>query len=101
MFSNESAKQYMQKYQVVYIEINLGNSLAVQWLGLGTFTEVAWVEGSIPDLGTKIPQAAWHGQKEKERKFTQKAHCDDHALQIKRKILKQPEEQRHAQRNYN
>ena len=62
---------------------------------------MAWVEGSIPDLGTKIPQAAWHGQKEKERKFTQKAHCDDHALQIKRKILKQPEEQRHAQRNDN
>lgn len=56
--------------------------------------------GSVPDLGTKILQTALHGQKEKERKFTQKAHCDDTALQM-RKILKQPEEQRNTQRNDN
>ena len=36
---------------------NMGNSLAVQWLGLGAFT--ARVIGSIPGGGTKIPQAAW------------------------------------------
>ena len=33
---------------------NTGNSLAVQWLGLSTFT--AQGLGSIPDCGTKIPQ---------------------------------------------
>ena len=38
---------------------NTGNSLAVQWLGLSTFT----AEGpdSIPGWGTKILQAAWRG----------------------------------------
>ena len=40
-----------------------GNSLAVQWLGLGTFT--ARGPGSGPGPGTKTPQAAWHGQKTK------------------------------------
>ena len=33
----------------------IGNSLVVQWLGLYTFT--AEGVGSIPTLGTKIPQA--------------------------------------------
>ena len=37
-------------------DMNDGNSLAVQWLGLSTFTAVAW--GSIPGQGTKILQAA-------------------------------------------
>ena len=32
----------------------------VQWLGLGAFTAAARV--SIPGQGTKIPQAAQHGQ---------------------------------------
>ena len=41
---------------VILIEIgNLGNSLAVQWLGLHTFT--AEGRGSVPGWGTKIPQA--------------------------------------------
>ena len=43
-----------------------GNSLAVQWLGLDTFT--AESVGSIPGRGTKILQAAWHGQKKKKKK---------------------------------
>ena len=43
-----------------YIELfskmpRLGNSLVVQWLGLGTFT--AKGPGSVPGRGTKIPQA--------------------------------------------
>ena len=38
-----------------------GNSLAVQWLGLGAFTAMGL--GSIPGQGTKIPQAVQHGQK--------------------------------------
>ena len=41
----------------------LRNSLAVQWLKLGTLT--AGVLGWIPGQGTKIPQAAWHSQKKK------------------------------------
>ena len=41
-----------------------GNSLAVQWLGLGTFT--AGGPGSIPDWCSKIPQAMSQGQKKKK-----------------------------------
>ena len=41
----------------------LGNSLAVQWLGLCVLT--AKGQGLIPGQGTKIPQAAWSGQKKK------------------------------------
>ena len=39
----------------------MGNSLAVQWLGLCALT--AEGPGSIPDRGTKIPQAVRHSQK--------------------------------------
>ena len=39
------------------------NSLAVQWLGLGTFT--AGGLSSIPGLGAKIPQSTWCSQKKK------------------------------------
>ena len=42
-----------------------GNSLVVQWLGLCAF--IAKSPGSIPAQGTKIPQAAWHGQKKQRR----------------------------------
>ena len=35
--------------------MDVGNSPAVQWLGLFTFTAEGL--GSIPDQGTKIPQA--------------------------------------------
>ena len=42
-------------------ETELGNFLAVQWLGLRVFTAKA--AGSIPNWGTKILQAAQHGQK--------------------------------------
>ena len=38
-----------------------GNSLAAQWLGLCAFA--AEDAGSVPDQGTKIPQAVWCGQK--------------------------------------
>ena len=46
-----------------------GNSLAVQWLGLGAF--MARGLGSIPGEGTKILQAAWQGQKKKEKRNSQ------------------------------
>ena len=42
-----------------------GNSLAVQWLGLCTFT--AEGTGSTPGQRTKIPQATQCGQKEKRK----------------------------------
>ena len=41
--------------------VDLGTSLAVQWLGLSTFTKV----GSIPGQGTKILQASWCGPPKK------------------------------------
>ena len=43
----------------------MGNFLAVQWLGLCTFT--AEGTGSIPGQGTKIPQAVRRSQKKKEK----------------------------------
>ena len=44
----------------------LRTSLAVQWLGLRTFTAEGL--GSIPVLGTKIPQAKWYSRKKKKEK---------------------------------
>ena len=49
----------------IYKEI-YGNSLAVQWLGLGAFTAMS--PGSIPGQGTKIPQASQHSQKKKKKR---------------------------------
>ena len=42
----------------------MGNSLAVQWVGLPAFT--AEGPGSIPGGGNKIPQATWCSQKKKK-----------------------------------
>ena len=53
--------QYSCKEQALF-KTTGGNSLVVQWLGLGTFPDVA--PGSIPGGGTKITQAPRHGQKE-------------------------------------
>ena len=39
----------------------------VQWLGFNAFT--AECPGSIPGLETKIPQALWHGQKNKKTNY--------------------------------
>ena len=43
----------------------IGNSLAVQWLGLPAST--AGGTGLIPGWGTKIPCATWQGQKKKKK----------------------------------
>ena len=40
---------------------SIGNSLAVQWLGLWALTTKGL--GSIPGQGIKIPQAKWHSQR--------------------------------------
>ena len=44
-----------------------GNSLVVQWLGLGAFTAEGL--GSTPGWGTKIPQAARCNEKNKNKKI--------------------------------
>ena len=49
-----------------YQKYNYWNSLSDQWLGLSTFTAKGL--GSIPGQGTKILQAAWHGQKKTKTK---------------------------------
>ena len=46
----------------------MGNSLAVQWLGLGAFT--AKGTGWIPGQGTKILRAVWRSQKKKKNPLT-------------------------------
>ena len=48
------------------LNLSLGNSLVVQWLGLSSFT--AEDPGSIPGQGTKIPQAMWCGKKPNQNK---------------------------------
>ena len=45
----------------------LGNSLAVQWLGLSALTAVG--QGSIPSQGTKILQAMRPGQKHNNKQM--------------------------------
>ena len=45
---------------------NQGNSLAVQWLGLGAFTVVAGVQYLFREL--RFPQAVWCDQKKKKKK---------------------------------
>ena len=47
VYKGKKKKRHDLKSQQEEIE----NSLAVQWLGFGTFT----ARGSIPDQGTKIP----------------------------------------------
>ena len=42
-----------------------GSSLVVQWLELCAVTPEG--PGSVPGWGTKIPQAAWHSQKRKNK----------------------------------
>ena len=42
-----------------------GNSWAIQWLGLCASTSEG--KGLIPGQRTKVPQAAWHGQKKKKK----------------------------------
>ena len=44
--------------------LDLGNSLALQWLGLDTFTDVAWVQSLVRQL--KTPQAMQQGQKKRK-----------------------------------
>ena len=44
----------------------LGNSLAVQWLGLHAST--AGGMASIPGQGTMIPHAAWCGNEERKKR---------------------------------
>ena len=43
------------------IKITPGDSLVIQWLGLFTDKDGS----SVPDWGTKIPQAAWCSQKKR------------------------------------
>ena len=55
------ARQCTEKTQNMQVK----NSLAMQWLVLCVFTAMG--PGSVPGRGTKIPQAAWHGQKTKRK----------------------------------
>ena len=48
----------------LFFKVFIGNSLTVQWLGLGAFR--AKNTGSVPGWGTKTLQASWHGQKKKK-----------------------------------
>ena len=59
-------RHWLYSWQWRRKEESLGTSLVVQWLGLWAFT--AEGTGSIPGRGTKIPQAAMHSQKKKEKR---------------------------------
>ena len=71
--SNKDPMQTKNKYINKFIFLKkkvkrqfTGNSLAVQWLRPGAFTEEG--PGLIPGQGTKIPQATWRGQNNKKNK---------------------------------
>ena len=52
----EKAREFQKNMYFCFIDYaKAGNSLVVQWLELQTFT--AEGVGSVPDWGTKIPQA--------------------------------------------
>ena len=57
---------YSRSFFIIYFKYSsiLGNPLAVQWLGLHTFTAMGL--GSLSGQGTKIPQAMQHSQKKKK-----------------------------------
>ena len=57
---------YLQNDLWLIWKVLSGNSLAIQWLGLGVFT--AGVLGLIPGLGSKILQAKWNGKKKQANK---------------------------------
>ena len=47
-----------------FLNEEIQNSLAVQWLRLIVFPAMGWGSGvKFPGQGTKIPQAVQHGQK--------------------------------------
>ena len=67
MLDNAYAKKVFIKYSLGRaLGMASGASLAVQWLRFHAST--AGGIGSIPDQGTKIPHATWHGQKRKINK---------------------------------
>jgi len=59
----ENNFQNLKKYM---LKIKAGNSLAVQWLGLGTFTAEGL--GSFPGWGTKILSKLCSTVKKKKKK---------------------------------
>ena len=48
---------YRKRIRIKISQGGVGNSPAVQWLGLRAF--IVEDPGSIPGQGTKIPQATW------------------------------------------
>ena len=55
--------------------ITQGNSLVVQWLGLGAFT--AKCPGSICSQGNQIPEASWHGRGKYKRIYHLGFECGE------------------------
>ena len=52
--------------RVIILKCKVGISLAIQWLWC--CASIIGGMGSIPGWGTKIPLAAWHGQKKRKKK---------------------------------
>ena len=64
-FSISPSPDSIVKRILCYLKTKKGNSLVVQWLGLGALT--ARDPGSSPGWGTKVLQAAQHGQKNRTK----------------------------------
>ena len=47
-------------------KVRRGNSLAVQWLGVGTFTARAWVQSLVRELRSRKPQKGAAKKKKKK-----------------------------------
>ena len=62
---NFSRKAAIFFFFFFFLKLHVGNSLTVQWLGLGTFTAMTWVQF----LAGKLRSHKLHGQKKKKKKI--------------------------------
>ena len=74
---NFSRKAAIFFFFFFFLKLHVGNSLTVQWLGLGTFTAMTWVQF----LAGKLRSHKLHGQKKKKKKL-KKATCQNGIFSI-------------------
>ena len=84
-------------FSVVYKVNHLGNSLAVQWLGLNAFTAGAWVQSLVGEL--RSPQAT-RGKKKKRKDRKKKKRKHTHTNKVNHLCLSTYQSIYHPPRNH-
>ena len=70
----------------------LGNSLTVQWLGLGIFTTMAWVQSLVGELRSHEPHGVAEKKKERNSALSLHIFCKSNiTLKKKKKLIKTEE----------